>query len=250
LKNGYIKIMENWQDQGVVLRTRAHGEAGAVVTLLTEAHGRHAGYLQGGQSSRHRSAVERGNLVSVHWRGKGEDELGNWTVEPERNFSSALLGDPLKLGAMLSACALCDAALPEREGHPGLFHGLLALMEALDGDYWGVSYVMWEIAFLRELGFSLNMSRCVAGGSGDLVWVSPKSGGAVSAEKGEAYKDKLLALPEFLKPVPGGGDMADVLTGLRLTGHFLEHWAFAQHTQGVPEERRSLQSRVEHRVGS
>ena len=155
--------MESWQDQGIVLKTRPHGETGAVVTLLTENHGRHAGYLPGGQSSRHRSAIERGNLVSVHWRGQGHDQLGSWAIEPERNYASAVIDDPLKLGALLSACALCDAALPEREGHPGLFHGLQALFEAMDSDIWGPAYVMWEIAFLRELGFGIDLSRCVAG---------------------------------------------------------------------------------------
>ena len=237
--------MENWQDQGIVLRTRPHGESGALVTLLTERHGRHAGYARGGQSSKLRGMIEPGNLVGARWEGRAEDQLGSWKLEPDRSFSSLLMDDPLKLSAMLSACALCDAALPEREGHPGLFHGLLALFEVMDGDFWGPAYVMWEIALLRELGFSLDLTRCVAGGSDDLEWVSPKSGGAVSKNKGDPYANKLLPLPDFLKPARGGGDAADVLTGLRMTGYFLEHRAFIHHAQGVPEERRRLEARLE-----
>ncbi len=277
--------MEQWQDQGIVLRARAHGETGAVVTLLTERHGRHAGYVHGGQSSRRQGMLQPGNVVSARWSGRGDDHLGGWQMEPERNLAVLLMDDPLKLSALLSACALCEAALPEREGHPGLFHGLLALLDVMSADesspscaagggvrwgglsssnaqdalppgpppagrrgensIWGAAYVMWEIALLRELGFSLDLSRCVAGGdSSCLEWVSPKSGGAVSKEKGSPYAEKLLPLPEFLKPVRGGGDAEDVIKGLRLTRHFLEHWVFVHH-KGMPEERVAFEARIQ-----
>ena len=151
----------------------------------------------------------------------------------------------MRLGALISACSLCDASLPEREGHPGFFHGLLALIETLGGEAWGPAYVLWEIAFMRELGFGLELNRCVAGGdSATLAYVSPKSGGAVSEEKAGPYRDKLLPLPDFLKP--GGSSIApeEILCGLRMTGHFLEHWVFSQHTKGVPEARGVFQERV------
>jgi len=67
-------------------------------------------------------------------------------------------------------------------------------------DHWGVSYVVWEMALLKELGFGLDLSRCAGGGDAmDIAYMSPKSGCAVSLDKGEPYKAKLLPLPEFLK---------------------------------------------------
>ncbi|MCB1555860.1 MAG: DNA repair protein RecO C-terminal domain-containing protein, partial [Alphaproteobacteria bacterium] len=158
---------------------------------------------------------------------------------------------------------LCDAALPEREGPPGLFHGLTALFEALESEYWGAVYVMWEIALLRELGFALVLDRCAAGGDpATLAYVSPKTGRAVSEAAGVIYKDRLLALPAFLKPVfsppvsacagdvppasgGGRGGAEDVLKGLKLTGYFLEHWVFVQASNGVPAARRQFQERFE-----
>jgi len=166
--------MEQWQDQGIVLSARQHGEGGAVVSLLTEGHGRHAGYVRGAQSSKMRGVLEPGSLATVRWQARAESDLGAYGLEQDRNLAAPLMDDPLKLGALLSACALCDTALPEREGHPGLFHGFLALAGARETDIWGAAYVMWEIALLRELGFALNLSRCAGGGSADdLVWVSP-----------------------------------------------------------------------------
>ncbi|MAZ76394.1 MAG: DNA repair protein RecO [Micavibrio sp.] len=262
--------MERWTDQGIVLSARSHGEGGAVVALLTENNGRHAGYVHGAQSKSKRAMIEPGSQVKAEWSARTVDSLGTLHLEPEGGLPAGVLDDSLKLGAMLSACSICDAALPEREGHAGLYHGLIQLMDSLEGDYWAVSYVMWEIALLKELGFRLELDKCAAKGDPDtLTHVSPKSGRAVSEVEAEPYKDKLLVLPLFLRPSPSHcrgplplpegegaeqcgagegerGDMYDVSLGLKMTGHFLEHWVFAHHTKGVPEARLMFQDRFEN----
>lgn len=243
--------MESWRDQGIVLAARPHGENGAVVSLLTETQGRHAGYSRGAHTSKMRGVLEAGNLVEASWQARTSDDLGTFTLELVRNPASRFLSDPLKLAVLQSACALCDAALPEREGHPGLFHGLQALFAALETEIWGPAYVMWEVAFLKELGFSLDLKKCaVSGGSEDLAYVSPKTGRAVSEAAAGIYKERLLRLPGFLRSGGGAEGEEDILTGLKLTGYFLEHWAFAHHTQGVPEARSLLRERVERESGT
>lgn len=240
--------MESWRDHGIVLSVRGHGESGAVVSLLTEDHGRHAGYVRGAGGSKLRGVIQPGNLVAVTWSSRMSDQLGAFALEPERAITGPLLGDPLRLAALISACSLTDAGLPEREGHPGLFHGLLALLDMLEGDAWGPTYIMWEIAFMRELGFGLDLARCAGGGDPEtLAYVSPKSGRAVSAEQGEAYKDKLIPLPDFLKP--GGSDIGEieVLKGLKMNAYFLEHWVFV-HGKAMPEARVRFQERLSHAV--
>ncbi len=240
--------MEIWEDQGIVLMARPHGENGAVVSLLTENHGRHAGYVRGASSSKLRGTLEAGNLVDAAWQSRVSDGLGAFNLELVKSFGPSVMHDAARLAALQSACALCDAALPEREGHAGLFHGLIALFGTLESDVWGAAYVMWEIAFLRELGFSLDLRSCAGGGdAGRLAYVSPKTGRAVSYEAGEPYKDKLLPLPAFLKPNGGPAEDEDVETGLALTGYFLEHWAFSHHTQGIPEARLRLAARIKRR---
>ena len=68
-------------------------------------------------------------------------------------------------------------------------------------------YVAWEMDLLAELGFGLDLARCAAtGATTDLVYVSPKTGRAVSAAAGEPYRDRLLALPPFLRAE--GADVA------------------------------------------
>lgn len=156
--------MEQWNDQAIVLSARSHGEGGAVVSLLTHDHGRHAGYVRGASSSKMRGVLEPGTFVTANWSARVSDSLGSYRIEQEAQVAAVLMGDSLRLGALLAACSLCDAALPEREGHSGLYEGMRALLEGLENDLWGVSYVLWEIALLRELGFGLDFSRCAGGG--------------------------------------------------------------------------------------
>jgi len=225
---------------------RGHGEGGAVVSLLTENNGRHAGYFYGAQSSKKRAILEPGTKVSIEWKSRVSDNLGTVALEQEAGLPHGILEDPLKLSALLSACSLCDAALPEREGHSGLYHGFQTLIHMMDGDVWGAAYVYWEIAFLKELGFGLELTKCAGGGDAQtLAYVSPKSGRAVSYAAAEPYKDKLLELPSFLKPNGGPFDAEEIAKGLKMTGYFLEHWAFAHHTKGVPEIRIRFQQRFD-----
>jgi len=240
--------MDQWQDQAIVLAARRHGENGAIVSLLTREYGRRAGYVRGAFSSKNRGTLEVGNLVDAHWQSRLEGHLGSLTLELSRGTAAHFMDDALKLAALQSACALCDAGLPENEGHEGLYDGFEALLDVLDSEIWGAAYVMWEIALLKELGFSLDLSKCAGGGDNQtLAYVSPKTGRAVSEEMAGPYKDRLLPLPEFLKPNGGESDEEDVMTGLNLTGYFFQHWVFAHHSHGIPVARQRLHLRFAER---
>jgi len=233
--------MEQWQDQSVVLAVRRHGENGAIVSLLTANNGRHSAYMRGAMSSKNRGTLEVGNIVDANWKARTSDSLGSVTMELSRSTAARIMQDALKLSALQSACALCDQALPEKEGHEGLYHGFLALLDILEGEVWAQGYIMWELALLKELGFSLDLTRCAGGGDDlDLAYVSPKTGRAVSREKGEPYKDKLLPLPNFLKASNSFAGVDEIVLGIQLTRFFLEHWVFAHHNRGLPEARHRL----------
>lgn len=234
--------MEQWQDEAIILSVRKHGESGAVVSLLTEGHGRYAGYVRGIHSAKMRGTLEVGNKVDANWQSRVSENLGWLKLELSSAYAARNMSDPLRLAALQSACALCDAALPEREGHAGLLHGLEALFDNLDSDVWAAAYIMWEVAFLKELGFSLDLTQCAGGGDADdLAYVSPKSGRAVSKAEGDIYKAKLLPLPRFLRPQRDGEiSYETLLDGFKMTGYFLDHWVFAHHSSGTPEARRML----------
>ncbi|HYG90251.1 MAG TPA: DNA repair protein RecO [Azospirillum sp.] len=235
-----------WTDQGIVLSGRPHGEAAAIVTLLTREHGRHAGLVMGGRSKSQRGHIEPGTVVAARWRGRLAEHLGNYVLEPVRGYAAGVLDDPPRLAALTAACALVEAALPEHEPHSALYDGLCALLEVLDiAPAWAEAYVRWEVGLLAELGFGLDLERCAVtgtvGGVNDyLAFVSPRTGRAVSVSAGEPYRDRLLPLPGFLIG-RGVGGTEEVAAGLRLTGYFLERHLL---NAPLPPARERLVERV------
>lgn len=240
-----------WTDEGIILSARKHGETSAIVTLLTRAYGRHAGLVRGGAGKGARGILQPGNRVEARWRARLAEHLGTLTCEMTHAFAAAVLDDADRLAALSAACAIAEAALPEREPFPPVYDGLLALLQAIENDVWPVAYVRWELGLLTQLGFGLDLSECAATGRNDqLAYVSPKSGRAVSMAAGEPYKGRLLALPAFLAGGGNGAAPGALLDGLRLTGHFLERHVFAAMGAAMPAARRRLEERLRHAVAA
>lgn len=232
-----------WSDEGVILGVRPHGETGAVVDVLTRAQGRHLGLVHGGRSRTLRPVLQTGNHVELTWKARLSDNLGHFAIELRKPYAAMHMEDPAALTA-LSSLAELARLLPERDPHPNLYEVTLFVLGFLDdADVWPALYVRWELALLEELGFGLDLTRCAATGqTTDLVYVSPRSGRAVSAEAGAPYRDRLLPLPSFLRGAPGEVTRADVSAGLELTGHFLEARVTRPRNLSVPEVRMRLKS--------
>lgn len=242
----------DWRDDGILLSARRHGETSAIVTVLTREHGLHGGLVKGGFAKRSRPAIEPGNRVHATWRARLAEHLGAFTLETLHAHAAALMDDPDRLAGMAAALAVAESALPEREPHPATYEALEAFLDALehediapDRSAWGTLYVRWEMGLLSELGFRLDLSHCAATGvTEDLVWVSPKSGRAVSQEAGKPYEGQLLPLPAFLAAKGAAGSVREVLAGVKLTGYFLERHLFAPHGRHMPQARARLVERL------
>jgi len=233
-----------WIDDAILLSARSHGETALLVTLLTREHGRHAGLVQGGQSKRHRPAWQTGTLFEIKWQARLAEHLGGVSGEARRSYAARWLDDAARLGGISAICAVAEVCLPERVPHPAAFGGLVALLDGMNEDHWPSLYAHWELGLLGELGFGLDLSVCAATGAvDDLVYVSPKTGRAVSRAAGEAYRDRMLALPSFLREGITQ-DSAEVAAALALTGFFLDRHVLAPHGKALPAARSRLVDRL------
>jgi DNA repair protein RecO (recombination protein O) len=101
--------------------------------------------------------------------------------------------------------------------------------------------IKFELAMLAELGFGLDLENCAAtGATSELIYVSPKSGGAISRIAGEPWRDRLLRLPAFLRQDGGGANGwsdQDLQDGFRLTGLFLLRHVLEPRGQGHSDAR-------------
>lgn len=228
-----------WRDEGIIIGVRSHGETAAVVDVLTRENGRHGGLVHGGRSRRLRPTLQIGNHVDLTWKGRLAEHLGHYSIELRRGFAAIAMQDAAALSA-LSTISTLTRLLAEREPHPNLYEITLFVLGFLDDDsVWPALMVRWETALLDELGFGLDLETCGATGvRDDLIYVSPRTGRAVSREGAGEFADRLLSLPGFMRPgQPGPVEPADVLNGFAVTGHFLETRVLQPQNMTLPDAR-------------
>ncbi|WP_447754349.1 DNA repair protein RecO [Sphingopyxis fribergensis] len=232
----------------IVCAVRAHGEHGAIVRALTHEAGLVAGYVRGGRSTRLRPILIAGNLIALELRARTEEQLAGATAELLES-RAPLLTEPLAAAAIDWATSLTASTLPESQPYPALYSALSAVLEAIgvaaSARQWAAALARYELLLLAELGFGLNLEECVVtGSSDDLAFISPKSGGAVSAGAATGYEERLFRLPPFLRGQDAGPSMGDVLDGLVITGYFLDRDVLDGRNRDLLTVRERLVSRL------
>ena len=227
-----------WTDEGIVIGVKRHGEASAILELMTREHGRHLGLVRGGYGTRMKPILQTGNSVSASWRARLDEHLGNYTVEPMRERASNFFAAPHAIYGVTHLAALMRL-LPERDPHGELFAVFEAILDRLEDPVLAAPLVVrFELQLLAELGFGLDLEQCASTGArAELIYVSPKSGRAVSRLAGEPWADKMLQLPAFLldrDALPAGRDLAD---GFALTGFFLARHVLEPRGLALSDER-------------
>ena len=228
-----------WRDEGLIIGVRRHGEASTIIEALTRAHGRHLGLVRGGRSARLRATLQPGNTIGIVWRARLDEHLGSFAIEPLALRAGRLMGSALALAGINYLAALVRV-LPERDPHEAVYEAASLIAEALDDSALAPTLIArFEAQILAECGFRLDLSRCASTGATDrLVYVSPKSGRAVSAEAGAPWRDRLLPLPPFLRegaPLEAQPSADEIADGFRLTGFFLARDLFALRGEPLPE---------------
>src|SRR6476646_12277109 len=112
-----------WNDEGIVLGVRRHGESSASVELLTREHGRHLGLVRGGAGSRMRPLLQPGNGVRAVWRARLDEHLGTYAIEGLRLSAASLLASSHAVSGVTHLAALARL-LPERDPHEDIYEML------------------------------------------------------------------------------------------------------------------------------
>jgi DNA repair protein RecO (recombination protein O) len=219
--------MIEWRGEGILLSSRSHGETSAIIEVFTPEQGRYAGVVRGGTSRKIAPILQPGAQVDVIWRARLEDHIGSFQVEPVRSRAAVAMSDRLALAGLNAVTALLAFCLPEREPHAALYKQSEQLLDLLgQSDVWPLAYLRWEMVLLKDMGYGLALDRCAATGETDeLIYVSPKSGRAVSRTGAGEWADRLLPLPPVMR---GKGEAPDheIAEAFTTTGYFLtEHLA-------------------------
>lgn len=228
-----------WTDTALLLNARPHGERSLILTVLTQRHGVYGGYCR--PDKRLRPVLQTGQPLEITWRARLEEHLGMVTAEALPSSLPALMQDGAALMALQAACAVVAVTVPERAPCPAIYTALDALIHALDTDDWPLLFVRWEVQLLAELGYGLDLDHCaVTGGTADLVYVSPRTGRAVSRNAAGEWADRLLPLPPCLVGQAHWTD-SGIARGLHLTSHFLKKYLRDHARASLPESRVRLE---------
>ncbi|MEO0379638.1 MAG: DNA repair protein RecO [Pseudomonadota bacterium] len=211
-----------WRGTAILLSVRRHGETSAIIDVFSEEMGRHAGVVRGGTSRKIAPILQPGAQLDVAWRARLEDHIGTFAIEPVRSRAALVMNDRLALAGLNAVTGVLCFCLPEREAHAPLYRRTEQLLDLLgQNDVWPLAYLRWEVALLEEMGFGLDLTVCaVTGAKEDLIYVSPKTGRAVSRAGAGVWAERLLPLPDVLLGVGEAPD-SEVAQALETTGYFL-----------------------------
>ena len=240
------------ETKAIVCALRGHGEHGAVVRLMTPEQGLIAAYVRGARGRRMRPVLMAGNVVQAQLSARTEAQLPQASVELIHS-RGPMLSEPLPAAAIEWATVLTATALPEGQPYPRLYEALEGMLDAIEAapaaSGWGAGLVRYELLLLAELGFGLDLERCVVSGTNDnLVAVSPKSGRAVSATQAEPYGGRLLPLPPFVRE-GGRASWEEIVQGFELSGHFLMRDLLTDRSKSIIDGRWRLLDRLRRAGG-
>lgn len=140
----------------ILVAARQHGETAVVARFLTAEHGLVAGYVAGGRGRRLRPLVIPGNVLDLQLSARSESQLPFARIELVTS-RGPFLTEPLLAAAIVWACALTAAALPERQPCPSLHEALGGTLDAIcnapSARLWAGALVGYETLLLRELGY-------------------------------------------------------------------------------------------------
>lgn len=231
-----------WLDEGLLLRTKPHGESNLIATFFTQYHGLITGYIR----TNKKYPLQPGNLYHIRNKSRLDTHMGLFTVEQHESFAPiicAALISPIKLACINAIRTLLITALIDHDATEAFYLNLkLNIHEiCLNGNIG--HYVIFEKDLLAHCGFGLDLTRCaVTNAREHLSYVSPKTGRAVTESIGSPYKDQLFSLPAPLThPTPlAPWNKTDILGGLKITGHFLRRLLQEQLHRTIPQEREYL----------
>ena len=218
----------NWNDEGLLLSVNPHGERSAIIQVLTKTKGLHAGIIQNAFSRKMSSTLQPSSQLHLIWSSRLEEHLGSYKVDLLKTRADIFLGNKLALDMFNSLSSLCISTLAERDPMPEFYEITVKFLDQIvSKKKWEFLYLDWELQLLTSIGYGLDLKKCVASGSTEnLFYISPKSGKAVSKEKGLKYHKRLLRFPNILRDKKQYIDFSrsDLVSGLSVTGFFLKKW--------------------------
>ena len=225
--------------EGIILKKKKYRESSLLVTFFSLNHGINSGLVKG-VLKKDFGTYEIGNKVYIKSTFRLDNQLWNCRFELIKNNSVNYFDDQNRLNALLAVCSIIDLSLPRNNPQVNIYNKTVDLIENLLSDEWTIKYIFWELFLLSEVGYGLDLEKCVVSGKKEnLIYISPKSGKAVSEVEGKKYKDKLLKLPKFLIKRNVKPDEDSLKQALLVSGFFIDKF-LKKNDKKMPFYRKNI----------
>ena len=207
-------------DLGFFLGNKKYGENSMIVYILSKNNGLIKSFSK--YSKKKRLSLRILDEVNFTWQSKQKDSLGyiNFDLEASIKQNDTFINSLIKS----SASELCIKFLPLWQQNFEIYNDLQRLIDSLDKKIELIifNYVWWEIFFLKNTGYGINLEKCSVSGSKEkLYYLSPNSGNSVTYSVGHKYRNKLFKLPNCLKEKAVSNNFVDYIEALKITTYFL-----------------------------
>ena len=207
-------------DLGFFLGNKKYGENSMIVYILSKNNGLIKSFSK--YSKKKRLSFRILDEVNFTWQSKQKDSLGyiNLDLEASIKTNDTFISSLIKS----SASELCIKFLPLWQQNFEIYKDLQRLIDSLDKKIELIifNYVWWEIFFLKNTGYGINLEKCSVSGSKEkLYYLSPNSGNSVTYSVGYKYRNKLFKLPYCLKEKAVSNNFVDYIDALKITTYFL-----------------------------
>ncbi len=222
-----------WKDEGFILSKKKYGENSIIIEVFTLDHGKCSGIVYGGTSNKIRNYLQLGNKIQVILKTKNDSRLGYFKIEIIDAISPYFFDDNKKLNCLFSSLDLLKKALPELLSYNSvyvLFSNFLN--ELMFNKNWIVHYIFWEINFLKEIGFDMNLAS-------NLISKNYSNNNMAIV----LIDNEKMNIPNFMVENKFENiDTKSIYSALKLIGKFLQKNILLPNNLNYPTSRKNLES--------
>ena len=146
----------HWTDEGYLLSKSNFSENSIIIEAFTLNHGKYSGIVYGGSSRKQKKNFQIGNKILINFISKGENRSGYFNIELISPISPFFFDNKKKSACILSAATLLRILLPERQLNAKIYNSFEKFLNDLKSKDWIKSYILWELALIKDLGFETN----------------------------------------------------------------------------------------------
>lgn len=187
------------EDLGFITSIKSFEENSLLVKILSKENGLISGYVM--HIKKDRINYQIGNLVKFTWSAKNNNQLGNLKIELIKSYLSHFITNKFYLSLIDNINLLINSLLYERFLEKNLYSIIQVIFDLIahNEEKYKIlkTYFIFENTILNIVGSGIIFEKDTD--INDFYYISPKTGLAVSKQKGEPYKNMLLLFPKIFQ---------------------------------------------------